>query len=56
MVIITGKLCGFFHSTRGVKKRDPLSPALSIGTERFFFLFLNKLFEISDFKFYGLHK
>ncbi|XP_070028777.1 putative mitochondrial protein AtMg01250 [Nicotiana tabacum] len=55
-VLINSQASGFFHSTRGVKQGDPLSPALFILSTEVLFRYLNKLFEDRRFKSYGMPK
>ncbi|XP_059284804.1 uncharacterized protein LOC132038098 [Lycium ferocissimum] len=55
-VLVNGQPHGFFHSTRGVKQGDPLSPALFILSAEVLTRALNSLFEISEFKGYGMPK
>ncbi|XP_060182430.1 uncharacterized protein LOC132612110 [Lycium barbarum] len=47
---------GFFHSTRGVKQGDPLSPALFIIAAEFLSRALNSLFDQPGFVGYGMPK
>ncbi|XP_049410705.1 uncharacterized protein LOC125873924 [Solanum stenotomum] len=47
---------GFFHSTKGVKQRDPLSPALFILSAEVLTRALNHLFYNNEFKSFGLPK
>ncbi|XP_075107022.1 uncharacterized protein LOC142180004 [Nicotiana tabacum] len=53
-VPINGQTSSFFHSTRGVKQGDPLSPALFILSVEVLSMSLNKLFEDKQFKGFGL--
>ncbi|XP_049364489.1 uncharacterized protein LOC125829284 [Solanum verrucosum] len=55
-VLINGQSHGFFHSTRGVKWGDPLSPALFILSAQVLSRALNALFEDSPFQGYGMPK
>ncbi|XP_075103611.1 uncharacterized protein LOC142178181 [Nicotiana tabacum] len=49
-VLINGQASRFFHSTRGVKQGDPLSPALFVLSSEVLPRSLNKLFEDTRFK------
>ena len=42
-IIVNGKMYGFFHSSRGLKQGDPLSPALFISGEEVHSRSLNML-------------
>lgn len=55
-VLINRQAQGFFHSTRGVKQGDPLSPALFILTAEVLSRALNKLFGHNDFRGFGMPK
>lgn len=55
-ILINGQSYGFFHSTRGVKQGDPLSPALFILMEEALSRALNNLFNCAGFQGYGLPK
>nr|XP_016450038.1 PREDICTED: uncharacterized protein LOC107774897 [Nicotiana tabacum] len=55
-VLINGQASGFFHSTKGVKKGDPLSPSLFILSSEVLSISLNKLFEDMRFKGFGMPK
>lgn len=55
-VLINGQSHGFFHSTRGVKQGDPLSPALFILSAEVLSRALNALFEDGRFVGYGMPK
>ncbi|XP_059292439.1 uncharacterized protein LOC132045882 [Lycium ferocissimum] len=55
-VLVNGQPHGFFHSTRGVKQGDPLSPALFILLAEVLKRALNSLFEITEFKGYRMPK
>ncbi|WMV32542.1 hypothetical protein MTR67_025927 [Solanum verrucosum] len=55
-VIINGQNHGFFHSTRGVKQGDPLSPALFILSAEVLSRAMNQLYERYEYKSYGLPK
>ncbi|XP_060194976.1 uncharacterized protein LOC132624175 [Lycium barbarum] len=55
-ILLNGQASGFFHSTRGVKQRDPLSPALFILSAEVLSRPLNSLFENNDFRSYGMPK
>lgn len=55
-IILNGQSHGFFHSTRGVKQGDPLSPALFILAADVLSRSLNHLFFNNDFKGFGLPK
>ncbi|XP_059288169.1 uncharacterized protein LOC132041474 [Lycium ferocissimum] len=50
------KSFGFFHSTRGVQKGDPLSPALIVLAAEVLSRSLNNLFEKEQYKSYGMPK
>lgn len=52
-IILNGQPYGFFHSTRGVKQGDPLSPVLFIIAAEVLSGALNNLFENSRYKGYG---
>ncbi|XP_059302272.1 uncharacterized protein LOC132054245 [Lycium ferocissimum] len=47
---------GFFHSTRGFKQGDPLSPSIFIQSAEVLTGALNALFDGQDFKGYGMPK
>ncbi|XP_060210552.1 uncharacterized protein LOC132637489 [Lycium barbarum] len=55
-ILLNGQAHGFFHSTRGVKQGDPLSPALFILYAEVLSRALNSLFENNDFRSYGMAK
>ncbi|XP_060190612.1 uncharacterized protein LOC132619866 [Lycium barbarum] len=55
-ILLNSQASGFFHSTRGVKQRDPLSPAFFILSAEVLFRALNSLFENNDFRSYGMPK
>jgi len=55
-VNMNGKTFGFFHSTRGVKQGDPLSPTLFIIAAEVLARNLNHLFMDQDFKGFGVPK
>ncbi|XP_059315792.1 secreted RxLR effector protein 78-like [Lycium ferocissimum] len=55
-VLFNGQASGFFHSTRGVKQGDPLSPALFILFAEVLSRALNSLFEDNGFRSYGMPK
>ncbi|XP_059290999.1 uncharacterized protein LOC132044521 [Lycium ferocissimum] len=55
-ILINGQSFGFFHSTRGVRQGDPLSPALFILTAEVLSMALNSLFEKDSFRGYGMPK
>lgn len=55
-VLINGQSHGFFHSTRGVKQGDPLSPILFILSAEVLSRAINSLFENGLFVGYGLPK
>ncbi|XP_075100762.1 uncharacterized protein LOC142176621 [Nicotiana tabacum] len=55
-VMVNGEAYGFFHSTRGVKQGDPLSPALFILSAEVLSRSLNKLFEDRQFRGFGMPK
>ncbi|XP_075101068.1 uncharacterized protein LOC142176735 [Nicotiana tabacum] len=55
-ILINGQATNFFHSTRGVKQGDPLSPALFIFSAEVLSRSLNKLFEDKSFIGYGMPK
>ncbi|XP_059292434.1 uncharacterized protein LOC132045876 [Lycium ferocissimum] len=55
-ILLNGQASGFFHSTRGVKQGDPLSPPLFILSAEVLSGALNSLFENKDFKSYGMSK
>ncbi|XP_060190654.1 uncharacterized protein LOC132619919 [Lycium barbarum] len=49
-ILLNGQARGFFHSTRGVKQGDPLSPALFILSAEVLSRALNSLFENNEFR------
>ncbi|WMV30181.1 hypothetical protein MTR67_023566 [Solanum verrucosum] len=53
-IIINGHRHGFFHSTRGLKQGDPLSPALFILGAEVLLRLLNSLHQIPSYK--GFYK
>ncbi|XP_049414633.1 uncharacterized protein LOC125877356 [Solanum stenotomum] len=55
-VLVNGQAHGFFHSTRGVKQWDPLSPALFILSAEVLTKALNQLYYNYEFKSFGLPK
>lgn len=55
-MLINGQSCDFFHSTRGVKQGDPLSPALFILIVDVLSRALNHLSDDFNFKEFGLPK
>ncbi|XP_075087488.1 uncharacterized protein LOC142169519 [Nicotiana tabacum] len=55
-VLVNGQSSGFFKSTRGVKQRDPISPALFILSAEVLSRSLNKLFEDKSFVGFGMPK
>ncbi|XP_060194905.1 uncharacterized protein LOC132624092 [Lycium barbarum] len=55
-VLFNGQSTGFFHSTRGVKQGDPLSPALFILSIEVLSRSLNALFDDSCYMGYRLPK
>lgn len=55
-VLINGQYYGLFHSTRGVKQGDPLSPSLFIMTVEVLSRALNNLNSLPGFKGFGLPK
>ncbi|XP_075099398.1 uncharacterized protein LOC107806947 [Nicotiana tabacum] len=56
LVLVNGQSSGFFKFTRGVKKGDPLSPALFILSAELLSRLLNKLFEDKSFIGFGMPK
>lgn len=55
-VLINGKSHGLFHSTRGVKQGDPLSPTMFIMSSEVLSRTLNSLFEDNQFVGFGVPK
>ncbi|XP_060200359.1 uncharacterized protein LOC132628609 [Lycium barbarum] len=55
-VLLNSQAHGFFHSTRGVKQGDPLSPALFIIAAEGLLRALNSLFDQPGFVGYGMPK
>lgn len=55
-VLLNGQSYGFFHSTRGVKQGDPLSPALFILSSEVLSRALNSLFDDPYYVGYGMPK
>ncbi|KAH0696122.1 hypothetical protein KY290_013483 [Solanum tuberosum] len=55
-ILINGQAQDFFHSTRGVKQGDPLSPALFVLTVEVLSRAFNSLFLVPDFKGFGMPK
>ncbi|KAH0698741.1 hypothetical protein KY284_012956 [Solanum tuberosum] len=55
-ILINGQAQDFFHSTRGVKQGDPLSPALLVLTAEVLSRAFNSLFLVPDFKGFGMPK
>ncbi|XP_059277883.1 secreted RxLR effector protein 78-like [Lycium ferocissimum] len=55
-ILLNSQASTFFHSTRGVKQGDPLSPALFILSAEVLSRALNSLFENNDFRSYGMPK
>lgn len=55
-ILFNGQAHGFFHSTRGVKQGDPLSPALFIITTEVLSRALNSLFDRNNYQSFGLPK
>lgn len=55
-ILLNGQSHGFFHSTRGVKQGDPLSPALFIISAEVLSRALNALIEDPQYVGYGLPK
>lgn len=55
-ILVNGKAQGFFHSTRGIKQGDPLSPALFIISAEVLSRSLNSLFDDSQYVRYGMPK
>lgn len=53
-ILVNGQPYGFFHSSRGLKQGDPLSPTLFIIAAEVLALGLNKLHEDKEFKGYGM--
>ncbi|WMV28797.1 hypothetical protein MTR67_022182 [Solanum verrucosum] len=55
-VLINGQFHGLFHSTRGVKQGDPISPTLFIIAAEVLSIGLNNLHKDDKFKGYGMPK
>ncbi|XP_019226881.1 PREDICTED: uncharacterized protein LOC109208255 [Nicotiana attenuata] len=55
-VMVNGQASGFFHSTRGVKQGDQLSPALFILSAEVLSRSLKKMFEDKQFRGFGMPK
>lgn len=55
-VLLNGQSVGFWHSTRGVKQGDPLSPALFILSSEVLTRALNSLFDDPQYVGYGIPK
>ncbi|XP_059288635.1 secreted RxLR effector protein 78-like [Lycium ferocissimum] len=55
-MIINGQPHGFFHSTRGVKQGDPLSPSLFILSAEVLSRALNNLFDDPMYRDFGMPK
>lgn len=56
LVLLNGQYVGFFHSTRGVKQGDPLSPALFILSAKVLTRALNQLFKDNNYVGYEVLK
>ena len=55
-IIVNGKRYGFFHSTRGLKQGDPLSPALFILGAEVLSRSLNRLHTHPDYQGFTMEK
>ncbi|XP_059292200.1 uncharacterized protein LOC132045634 [Lycium ferocissimum] len=55
-ILVNGQSHGFFHSTRGVKQGDPLSPALFVLSAEVLSAAMNALFEEDSFRGYEMPK
>lgn len=55
-ILFNGKATGFFHSTRGLKQGDPLSPTLFILSAEVLSRALNSLFDNQNYVGYDMPK